>query len=178
MGYRDIFKTALERKRAVKPAAWALIPLAVLLLAWGGARRYSAVKGLAAAKKADAARFIALEEEYLGLKAAYDEVANRAFLSGAESTVSVIEGLAGGVGVKDRITGLKPLEETETLGYVDSKVEARLKGVDLNQLVNLLFRIENHRALLVVRAFSMKSTFEDPELYEITMTISHIVKKQ
>jgi hypothetical protein len=42
----------------------------------------------------------------------------------------------------------------------------------MNEMVNVLYSIENAPMLLVIKKINIKTSFENPELLNITMTLS------
>jgi len=86
----------------------------------------------------------------------------------------ILEDIGRKIGIREKITVLKPLEERTIRGYMERGVETKINGIDINQLINLLYRIENHSALLIIKEFSMKSRFDNPDLVDITIKTSLI----
>ncbi len=166
-------KALLNRNRSYAAAAAAVLVLLVLSLAL--LAKYRAAARMVAVKKAELSRFSVLASEYLEKKASADMMARKTRpTEGDESAITEIERIGSRAGVKDLITSIKPLEEKQAEGYVESGFEVKIERVDLNRLVNLLYLIENNRRLLVVREFSMKSRFEDPNLLDISMKIARL----
>lgn len=165
----------LRREEAIKLAIWAVVPVITLSLLIGVYSQYSRTKRLAGTKKADMERFAVLRSEYIVEKARIDELSRKASVPDG-SVVSVVESLAQGIGVRGRVVSLKPLGESAAAGYVQREAEVRMEKVDLNQLVNFLFQAENGRHLIAVREFSMKSRFEDPDLFDATLRLAQITR--
>lgn len=159
----------------------ALLAVLVFIFAvWAGLTvqaRFTAVKKLSVVKKAELERFAGVAQTYLRKKGAVDAISKRAYAAnGDKSTIAVLEDIARSAGAGERIVSVKPLGESERLGYTEKTFDLKLDSVDLNTLVNLVYAIENHRTLLQVREFSMKSRFEDPNLLDISIKITHLAK--
>lgn len=165
----------LAREDAIKSVIWLAAPLIIAVLLAVVYSRYSLARGHALDRKADMERFAALKAEYLAEKAGIDALSRRASAPDS-SVVSVVETLAQGIGIRERIVSLKPLGESASAGYVQREAEVRIERVDLNQLVNFLFQAENGRYLIAIREFSMKSRFEDPDLLDAVVRLAHVVK--
>lgn len=179
MGYREFLadRLQLENKRVVRALS---LFLAAALFAYGSfsfADRLSSVRKTASAKKEEVKRFQALQTEYLKKKAEVDAVSGRAYSDGSESVVALMNGLGRSLGIQEAVTSIKPLEEKDLAGgYRERDVEMAVEGIELNELLNLLYRIENNRALLAIREFSVKSRFDDPERLDARLRIAHIIK--
>lgn len=164
----------------LKNKALAIAGAAVLFFFLAGIKAYnsySLVKRTAQAKKAEAARFAGLETRYASQKSLTDKKLRKAY-SQDMPIVSIIEEISKRTGVSERMKSVKPLEERETSGYIEREASVRFEGLSLNELVNLLYKIEEHGSLLLVKDFSMKSRFSDPQSIDASMTITHITKAQ
>lgn len=160
---------------------WGAVALvSVIIVAWllisalGG---FSSMKRRVTSAKAELASFESLGTDYLSKRSAVDAVARRAVVTGSPvSAVEIIEDLVRGVGVSGGVASMKPAGERTIDGYTERTVEFTIERVDLNQLINLMYMIDNGRALLVVREFSMKNRFEQPDLLDVTIRLSHLVR--
>ncbi len=164
-----------------RPLVALLAALAILALIVAGgfvsAGRYARVKRLSAVKLLEHGEFISLKKEFLIKKNAIDPFLKKTYVSGKGlSTIAVIEEIGAMAGVKGKITALKPLPETREMGFTISGVEFRIEGMNLNQLVNLLYLIENHKTLLVVKEFTLKSRFEDPDLLDVSLKLTRLAR--
>ncbi len=141
------------------------------------AGRYARIKRVAAVKAREHGEFMVLKSEFLIKKNAMDSTLRKAYVSAeGRSAIAVVEEIGAMVGVKEHITSLKPLGETARMGFTVSGVEVRIERMDLNQLVNFLYLIENHRTLLVIKEFKLKSRFEDPDYLDVTLKLLHLTK--
>lgn len=156
----------------------AVFLVAAFLIYWG-VSRFATARRTAEVKKEEVVKFKSLEEEYLRKKAVVDSVAKKAYVSDpTASPIAALERMGSRVGIKELITSLKPLEERQEAGYTEKAVEVKIEKIDLNQLVSLLYVLENDRELFVVREFSMKGRFENPDLLDVTLKVAHLVKQK
>lgn len=170
--------TGVEKKKILRAAVWAIVPLVFIFGAYTAFSRFTSYSRAVEVKKEDIARFKALQEEYLKKKAVTDTISKRSASADSESIVNIIENTGARTGVKNRITSIKPLEEREVSGFMDREAEVKIEGVDLNQAVNLVYQIENNKALLIVKEFSMKSRFDNPELLDLKIRLSYLKKAE
>lgn len=122
------------------------------------------------AKKAEVSAFNGMKEEYLKERRAVEPFIRKILLPPSDkSTGSIIEEMAKGIGIKGNIISIKPMEEKPEKGYIKTGIDVKIEGITLNQMANLLYRIENFRNLMLIKGFVMKSRFENPDLLDITM---------
>jgi general secretion pathway protein M len=164
--------------RRLLPVLAALVILALIVAAaLFYVSGYARVKRLSAIKLLEHGEFLSLKREFLLKKKAIAPILRKAYVSGeGASTIAVVEEIGGMVGVKEKITALKPLGETKEMGFAVSGVELRIEGIELNQLVNLLYLIENHKTLLVIKDFTLKSRFEDPDLLDVSLKLKRLTR--
>lgn len=138
-------------------------------------KNYTGQKRAVSVKKSELEELRILKEEYLKKKVGFDYLEKRLLSpKGSDSPIRILEDIGRKIGIKEKITALKPLEERTIRGYMERGVEMRIDGMDINQLINLLYRIENHSALLIIKEFSMKNRFDNPDLMDITINTSLI----
>lgn len=74
--------------------------------------------------------------------------------------------------LKEKLTSLKsPSGGTSAL---EDRAEARFEGLTLNELVNLLFTMDNSRMLLITRKANIRTSFENPELLNAILSVTLI----
>ncbi len=165
-----------DRKRLYLALFGVLGFLIVLAAADAGIESWRAMKKVLNSKKKEVARFEELEADYIRKKEVLDSLRKRAFSpDGKRSTVSIIEAMGRDLGIKDRITSIKTIEEGSKNGFMVREARVEIERIGLNELVNLLYMIEkNRRALLIIKKFSMNSRFDAPKLYDVELEIRHV----
>ncbi|MBI5048563.1 MAG: hypothetical protein HZB54_06425 [Deltaproteobacteria bacterium] len=154
---------------------FALIISVVAAVKWVGS-----VEKMVSLKKQELIRFNNVREEYLKLKkkAGMETIEKKIYAPQTEgSTGAIIQEIGRGIGIKDKISSFKPVEEKIEEGYVKNGVEVKVNGINLNQLVNLLYKIENHKNLLLIKSISIDARFDNPALLDIAMHIIFLTKK-
>jgi hypothetical protein len=127
---------------------------------------------LSSLNKNELARFDTLKDEYFRERALAEPLEKRLYLPAEDaSPFTIIERIGERLGIKDKIVTFKPVEVPERSEYVQSAVEVKIDGLSLNELVNFIYRIENHRNLLLVKDFTMSARFEKPELLDIKVQV-------
>lgn len=113
--------------------------------------------------------FTTLAEEYRMIKASnVSDISN----SVSEGLLQSINRLVDSIGVRDRVKSLKMTGNREFKGIVEETVEMDLDKLTMNELINLLYRIENHQSLQSIRDVKMKKDFENPERIDVGIRIS------
>jgi general secretion pathway protein M len=111
------------------------------------------------------------------LRSEFDEVSGR--LAAIEQRIqsgkrgnlrTTLEDLAQQTGVK--IESMEPQSSPANERYRETKVEVGLKGVTLPQTVNYLHRIESHGEVLSVKTLRMRTRTDQPDLLDVTFTVS------
>lgn len=130
------------------------------------------------AKKAESASFDKLKHEYAAELAKAAPLRKRLDQTRpGQSAGSIVEEIASGTGIKKNIASFKPLEARSDKGYEQSGVEVKVEGVTLNQLMNLVYGMEKHENLLLVREFSMKSRFGNPDLFDARLQVELVGRR-
>jgi general secretion pathway protein M len=169
---RSWFESLAPRERTLALAAGVALALAVVFLALvqplRGAAEAAETRAHAAARELDA-----LQE----LRARYDEANARVsrvesrIRSGPQGEIfTALETMARESAVQ--VDSMEPRTTPADEDYRETKVQVALKGVTLAQTVNYLHRIESAPQLLSVKSLRMRTRRDDPELLDVTFTVS------
>lgn len=111
------------------------------------------------------------------LRRDYDDVQHRLtaverrIQGGARGNLrTTLEALARQASVK--VESMEPQASPEHEAYRETKVEVGLRGVTLAQTVNYLHQIEAAPQALSVKSLRMRTKSEQPELLDVTFTVS------
>lgn len=111
------------------------------------------------------------------LRRDYDDVQHRLaaverrIQNGARGNLrTTLESLARQASVK--VESMEPQASPEHEAYRETKVEVGLRGVTLAQTVNYLHQIERAPQALSVKSLRMRSKPEQPELLDVSFTVS------
>lgn len=129
-------------------------------------------------KKQELARFDNLKKEYLRERDGISSIEKKLFASETqESTDVIMQEIGRTTGIKDKMSSFKPIGVNAGKGYLGKGGEIKIEGITLNQLVNTLYRIENHKSLLLIKTFSMKVQFNNPLLLDVNMQVALLTKR-
>ncbi len=156
-------KFILDRgqRKLLVPAA-VIGALAVLALSLWIARGAAARR--VAYDRQTEARFETVVRQYASLKGQVDEFKRRAALSPRQGIINALDGLFTGTGLKDKVATINPLGTKTVDGFTSEQAEVTLKKADLNETVNLLYRIEYAPMLLTVKEADFRNSFSAPAL--------------
>jgi hypothetical protein len=131
---------------------------------------------VAALERARTAR-AGILHELIGLEQRFNEASstagrymNKMAAANHEDTpVSIVEqtGIKGSSGIQ-----VKPLPRSEENGTVLEGAEIRFQGLSLNELVNLLYQLENHRKPVFINKAVVRKSYSDPSKIDFTLTVS------
>jgi len=142
-------------------------------------KKYRGLEKLILAKKREVSNFAKLKEEYLREKYLFDYIERRALSPrGMDSPIAILEEIGIETGIKEKMIMLKPLEEKVIKGYLERGINVKIDGIDLNQLINFLYKIENNKILLLIKGFSMKSRFDNPDLLDVDISVAVMSKSR
>lgn len=130
----------------------------------------SAKRGLSRAK-AKHAEIISLRDEYSPLKRRVSTLESRKSLTRVEGVVEAVDKIFEPLGLKGKIKSVKPIGAKEAS---EEKAEVTVQGVDMNEMVNILYKMEYAPMLIVVRKVGLSTSFENPKLLNMTITLSLI----
>lgn len=118
---------------------------------------------------------MALKDEFLSLRRKVKLVEGRKHLANVKGIVEAVDQVFNPLGLKEKVQSVKPLT---TKDKNEEKAEVEIKGVDLNEMVNILYNVENSPMLLVIRKMSLKASFENPDKLNMTLTLSLVLPEQ
>lgn len=114
-----------------------------------------------------------LRGEYLELLRQFE--ASQAVLDRADAKFSLfpfIESTVSQVVGRERITSMNPQNKEVSNGYREDSVELKLKEVELEQLVDMMHRIEKGPHPLRLTRLQIKKRFRDPHKFDVIATVS------
>ncbi len=116
--------------------------------------------------------FTALMKRYEGRRQVLQPLKARLVRAGgAASPVTVVEEIGSALGIKKKISSFKEVEETLEDGYEIRGVEVSLKGLTLNEFVNLVYEIDRYPGLLLVKDLELETGFENNKEMDCVMKV-------
>jgi type II secretory pathway component PulM len=88
-----------------------------------------------------------------------------------------IDEISSSVSLRGKVKGEKAIGTRELAVGTEETAEVQIEKVTMNELVNFLYALDEAPVMLTVRRASVKRTFEDPGLFNLTLTLSLLQKK-
>lgn len=113
-----------------------------------------------------------LKQEYQILQRQAGEVEALLARSGGFSLFSFVESAAGQIAGKENLTYMRPQPPVTHEGVREESVEIRVEKVRLEQVVRLLYAVENTDALVQVKSLRLRNRFDDKSKLDAVLTIA------
>ena len=87
-----------------------------------------------------------------------------------QGVVTTLEDILNVLGLK--ASKIKPSDRKRLDEYTEENAEVRIEKIDLNETVNLLYRIDSSPAPLKIKSIDMQTTFENRDIFILNLTVS------
>jgi general secretion pathway protein M len=148
-----------------------------VLIAFYGIHYLSSAKRELTMLREQRNEMLRMKDEYLALKQQTDSVEGRKNLSGPQGIVQAMDEVFQFMGLKDKIKTLKSTGKKEVKGGFQEDADLSIEKVTMNEMVNILYRIENAPMVLTMKKITIKKSFENPELLNISLVLSFLKTK-
>lgn len=127
--------------------------------------------------KAQYQEMLVLQDQFSSLKQKIDAVESKKNLSNVQGIIEAVEEIFSSIGLKGKLKTIKFSGKREIKSGIEEVADIYIEKVNMNELVNIFFRIENAPMILTIKKAGIKKSFEDPELLNISMTLSFLKSK-
>lgn len=121
--------------------------------------------------------FTSLKSEYQTLKGSMDTIESKKSITNVKGILQAVDETFLSLGLKQRIKSVKPLTTKEAQGAVEEEAELQAEGMNINEAVNLFYKIDNAPMSIFIKKAAMKASFDNPANLDITMTIALVRPK-
>ncbi len=118
-----------------------------------------------------------LAGEYQALKRTVDSVEGKKSLTKVMGIVQAVDEVFSSLGLNQKLKSVKPTGTREKKYGIEEEADISVERVTMNEMVNILFKIENAPMILSVKKTAVKTSFDNPSLLNVTMTIGLITPK-
>lgn len=118
-----------------------------------------------------------IENEFLSLKQKIDAVEGKKNLSSVQGIVQAVDEIFLSIGLKDKIKTVKPTVSRDVKDGFEEEADLYIEKVSMNEMVNIFYRIGDAPMILTIKKAAIKKSFENPELLNITLTLSFLKSK-
>ena len=162
------------KKEALIKAAFAVVPVIVCIIA---VSFFFASRNELAGARARQKEFALLKTEYQTLKSGIDVVESKKSITNVKGILPAVDEIFLSLGLKQKIRSVKPLTTKEIQGAVEEEAEVQVEKVNINEAVNLFYKIDNAPMSIIIKKAAMKTSFDNPANLDITMTIAFVRPK-
>ncbi|MBF0565651.1 MAG: hypothetical protein HQK89_10445 [Nitrospirae bacterium] len=165
---REFWLSVLRNRVALTGLGFFLaIVTAILLAGMLGGREARLEKS-----RLSIAEFNATLKDYAALNGEFMDIKKKVNGKEANGAIQSLGDVLQSVGLKDRQASIKSMGQKKLSGYEEDSAEFKLQNVTLNEVVNLLYRIENGRVGFFIKGFRMKKSFNGQDKFDVALELS------
>jgi hypothetical protein len=115
---------------------------------------------------------LGLKDEFLSLRERVSGVEGKKNLTNVQGAVQAVDEVFSSAGLKDKLKTVKASGKREVKDGFEEEADITIEKVNMNEMVNIFYRIENAPMILTIRKATIKKSFENPELLNISLVLS------
>lgn len=146
--------------------------IVLLVIALAGsmlAERIARIEQKRVAREKVLKELLRLKGEYRKARLSADQMSGRMATVRPDDTPSK---LLEEIGIKGKGLRITPLKTEERDGMLEDAAEVRIDGLTLNEVVNLLFRLEKGERPIVLKKTNLKMRFDDPSRCDLIVVFA------
>jgi len=117
--------------------------------------------------------FSALAGEYRSLKEKISAIERKKALTKTASIAQAINDISRALGMAGKVKSIRGTGARKTPNQMNEETaEIRIEKLTINEMVQLLHKIENAPMILAMKTVVIKKSFENPELLDVTLMVS------
>jgi len=118
-----------------------------------------------------------LRDEFITLRQKMNAVESRKNLSNVQGIIQAVDEVFSSLGLKDKVKAVKSTAKRETKDGYEEEADVSIEKVSMNEMVNIFYKVENAPMILSIKKATIKKSFENPELLNITLVLSFLKAK-
>lgn len=118
-----------------------------------------------------------LKDEFLSLRQRIGLVEGRKNLSNTKGIAQAVDEVFSSVGLRDKVKTVKSAVKRELKEGTEEDADVSIEKVSMNEMVNIFYKIENAPMILTIKKTTIKKSFENPELLNVTLSLSFLKTK-
>jgi hypothetical protein len=91
--------------------------------------------------------------------------------------VQAVDEVFSSIGLRDKVKTVKSTGKRETRDGFEEEADISIEKVTMNEMVNILYRIERAPMVLTIKKATIKKSFESPELLNLMLVVSFLKAK-
>lgn len=120
---------------------------------------------------------VILKDEFLSLRQRIALVEGRQNLLNTQGIAQAVDEVFSSLGLRDKLKTVKSAGKRELKEGTEEDADISIEKVSMNEMVNIFYRIENAPMILTIKKATIKKSFENPELLNITLSLSFLKTK-
>lgn len=176
---RQIYDGLAPRERRLVLGALAVTALVIVGLAVQGVRSARrSIEQRIETKQKQLEQIHQLRDRFLALQTESEQVyVDEATRPPDFSLFSFLEGIGSRAMPREKITAMNPDTRPIDEEFREESVEMRISGVGLPELVDLLYRVQTGPVPLRVSRLTMRKRFNDPYTFDVTVSVSMLLRR-
>ncbi|GBD96306.1 MAG TPA: hypothetical protein ENG75_04760 [Nitrospirae bacterium] len=111
-----------------------------------------------------------LSRQVIQIKTVVESKEKKTGMRKSTGVVSALEQILKSLGLEAK--EIKPLGKMKAGEFTEENAELEIQDVDLNSIVNLLYKIDISPLPMKIKSAAINSTFEDPDRFILKLTVS------
>jgi general secretion pathway protein M len=108
------------------------------------------------------------------MKGLIDAIEGKGSLTKVEGIIQASDEIFRSLGLRQKVKSVKSIGTKKIKDATEEEVEVQVEKVNMNELVNIFYRIENAPMMLTIKKVTVKTSFENPALLDMAMTLGLI----
>jgi hypothetical protein len=150
------------------------VPALFLLLAVLGMQKLSSQTKELQRLREQRREMAVLKDEFVSLQQKIQTVESRKKLANVQGVLQAVDEVFSSLSLKEKVRTIKSTGRRETKDGIEEEADVSVEKVTMNEMLNILHRIEHAPMILTVRKVAIKQSFENPELLNITLMLSFL----
>ena len=117
---------------------------------------------------------LSLTKDFKALKQRTDALEMKKDISPAQGILEAIDDVFSSLGLKDKLKTVKSSGTKEVKDGLEEEAEIYIEKATMNEMMNIFYSIEHTPMVLTMKKATIKKSFEDPELLNISLTLSFL----
>ena len=117
---------------------------------------------------------LVLKRDFTALKQKTDSLEMKKGLSHVQGIMEAIDEVFSSLGLKDKLKTVKSTATKEVNEGYQEEADIYIEKVTMNEMVNIFYSIEHTPMVLTMKKATIKKSFENPELLNISLTLSFL----
>jgi hypothetical protein len=165
---------ALKKRKALAVAGGVVI---IIFLALYGIHTLSSQRDELKLLKEQQKEMSAIRDELASLQQRINTVEGRKDSTNIQGVAQAVDDVFASIGLRDRVKTVKSTGKREMKEGTAEDADVSIEKVSMNEMVNIFYRIKHAPMILAVRKATVKKSFENPELLNITLSLSFLKPK-